>query len=293
MSLILEALNKSDRDAKNYGGAPTLNTMHHLPLGRDRAKLLLLAVIAVLIAIAIALLVVILLKQTPVSTTPTPQADPNLSPAQVAAPTPPSKALKPEQVEPAITTQEAAAEPPPEAAADADADVAALYAPQVASEEIALPAPKVITPAQPAPTSEAEALARYLWEESKPKALPEELQQAVRASEQAAITQTAEPKEATTAIEEELPDNSIKTAQDVPFLHRLAQSVQNSIPSLMYAEHRYDEGYVIINKKRVTVGDPVANNVTLEEIRADGVILSMNNTRFKLSAQSSWVNYSN
>ncbi len=75
------------------------------------------------------------------------------------------------------------------------------------------------------------------------------------------------------------------------FLHELPVAFQDTIPTLMYNKHDYAQGFVIINKKRYHEGETLAAGVVLEDLLADGVLLRFSDRAFKLSAESSWVNY--
>lgn len=275
MSLILDALNKSDRDAKHYGAAPSIDANHGVPVQQNQQlKILLLGIIALLFLVSVVLLTTIAFKspdQTPLAEA-TPAALPTLpvqSTAQAPATPEPTKTLAPSPPKP----ESPPANPPNE-------EVIALYATEVTTEEIPIHIPKVVAPA-PTVTNEDQALAQFLWEKTKIQPLPTAPQATppTAASDDGGAEAAPPPK------------NSIHRAEDVPFLHRLPLSLQNRIPSLMYAKHNYAEGYVIINKKRLNVGDYAASGVAVESILEDGVIFSFDEKRFKLAAQSSWVNY--
>ncbi len=137
------------------------------------------------------------------------------------------------------------------------------------------------TPSSVSP--EDAALAQLLWEQSAPTAPPQVNERPSLPVEETELNIAPEPATAVT--------HSIHHHQDVPFLHRLPEAFQNSIPSLMYAEHHFDRGFVVMNKKKVQVGEAAADGVVVEAILEDGAILSFKDRRFKLAAQSSWVNY--
>ena len=80
---------------------------------------------------------------------------------------------------------------------------------------------------------------------------------------------------------------------DVPYLHELAESRQSGIPSINYANHIYSAkgGAVQLNGKMYKPGTKIHADITLESIVSDGIVLNFKNEfRFKLSALNSWVN---
>lgn len=281
MSLILDALSRSDKDSTDQKDIPDINANHGVVASAAKKKTV-TVVVAAMVFIIVLLLVLLLGKKT----APVASSDNSFVPVQTL----PSTTLSEVSAEPTELTK-------PKAVRETPSEVAQLYA-----NNNAAPKPKIIAKIPPTrPTSmtyeepvfeqpaaaqaaslaedEAQALAQHIWDQTKIQPLPRRTP-----GQSTAVEAVPAKKEAEVAY-------SIKAATGTPFLHKLPVSVQNSIPSLMYAEHFYADGYVIINESKVLVGDLAAQGVTLEELREDGAIFSMGDTRFKLSAQSSWVNY--
>ena len=289
MSLILDALNKSDRDAKDYGAAPGIDAHHARTHTNDKTKNILLAVIAGLIFVAIVLLAALVFKSPSQRASNEPM--PPEHTAAVPASPPTGITPLPQQQEKTVSlngvpaiNRRAIESPGANNASESTQAVAELYATEVEEEEIPIVQPKV----KSISTQEDEALAKFLWEQTKLQEPPEIPAQAEPQAQQPAAASaptTAEQKPA------EGVEHSIHHQTDTPFLHLLPVTLQNTIPTLMYADHQYSEGYVIINKKKRFVGDEAAKGVTLEEMFEDGATFSFNGTRFKLGALSSWVNY--
>jgi hypothetical protein len=290
MSLILDALNKADREREYRDAVPDLNTVHGAvrpPRSRHPAWMIGGLIFAVLMVLVLLVLLWWRQNSTPVERA-TPQ-EPAIAPAQVAAQTPDMRPVT------AAGSQETLAM----VAAPPDEEVQALYQPrqdtqvmEVVEPQIqpALTEPTIITPEEPRPSTVDEALARALWEESRlemeqpvPPAL---LRQNTAPADEAKPAAEPEPLPADLPEEETLAGH-----KDIPFLHELPVSVQNTIPTLMYAKHEYAKGFVIINKEELQVGGAAQGGVLLERILADGVLLSLDGTEFKLSSLSSWVNY--
>lgn len=293
MSLILDALNKADREREYRDAIPDLKTVHGAPRAmRDYRQLWLAGGLVTALLMVVALLVIVWLR-TPGQTSAPVEHDPEAAaaPAQIAtAPTPAVPAPNlPELKEPAQTTA-------PLAGLPVDQEVQALYQTQQDTEVMQViepqiqtvsEAPVVITPENPGRRSSVdEELARQLWEESR------------REAQQPVPTSALPPTPAATAktqpnpLSADLPaEETLAGHASIPFLHELPVSVQDTIPTLMYAKHEYDKGFVVINKEELHMGSAARGGVLVERILADGVLLSLNGTEFKLSSLSSWVNY--
>lgn len=281
MSLILDALNKSDRDARPDANRPELSSASASSGGKPEAHTLLLAVIALLALVAVILLVLVLLRPA------APEPQPALPLEQTAAPV--------SETAPAATGAPVSApfEPPPAPTTTAElesaalvpannglaSEIAALYEPQISEETEVLPPAEIVVRASSL-SPEDEALARELWQQSAPQPL--------NLVYPAPSTEEQTPPSVPAGVPAA---ESIASLGDVPFLHKLPMNFQNRIPTLMYKQHDYAAGVVTINNTTLYLGDFAADGVAIEQIMADGVVLSFDGRRFKLLAQSSWVNY--
>lgn len=292
MSLILDALNKADREREYRDAIPDLKTVHGAPRPtRDYRQFWLVGGLIAALLMVVALLVIIWLRMpgqtsAPVERDPEATAAPELI-ATVSAPAA-SPSNLPELQEPAQNAT-------PVTTLPVDQEVQALYQTQQDTKvmEVIEPkvqtvseAPVVITPENPRRSTVDEELARTLWEESR------------REAQQPVPTSALPPTPATTAKTESKPlpadvpvEETLAGHASIPFLHELPVSVQDTIPTLMYAKHEYDKGFVVINKEELNMGSAARGGVLVERILADGVLLSLNGTEFKLSSLSSWVNY--
>lgn len=298
MSLILDALNKADRERDPRDAVPDINTVHggiRHPL--DQRRLLWLAGALGLLVVMLALLVLVLWLRQP-APAPAPVQLPVQVQASQPAPTGPAPAqsadAQPTVAVPTVAPNPPAPETPPAAAAAApptiSPEVQALYGVQTdpVVQQVVVPevqaAAQVITPETPRQSTVDEALALRLWEESKRQPLP------------ATLTQTQDSAKKSTALPPPLdPDLSEEETMaghsKIPFLHELPVTLQDTIPTLMYAKHDYGNRQVVINKTELRMGDATSGGVLIERVLADGVLLSFNGATFKLAAQSSWVNY--
>ena len=295
MSLILDALNKADREREYRDAIPDLKTVHGAPRPtRDYRQFWLVGGLVAALLMVVTLLVIVWLRMPgPVPAPVERDPEATAAPEQIAtAPAPATPAPNlPELKEPA---QNAAP-----LAAPVDQEVQALYQTQQDTKvmEVIEPkvqtvseAPVVITPENPRRSTVDEELARALWEESR-----REAQQPVPTSAlptTPVTTPVATAKTEPTPLPADVPvEETLAGHSGIPFLHELPVSVQDTIPTLMYAKHEYDKGFVVINKEELNMGSAARGGVLVERILADGVLLSLNGTEFKLSSLSSWVNY--
>ena len=92
------------------------------------------------------------------------------------------------------------------------------------------------------------------------------------------------------------PEKSEGTAMaDYPELgsiRDLPWNMQDQIPTLTYSEHNYSNSNanIKVNNRRFQKGSKVAPDLTIEKILEDGVIMRFKDKRFKMRALSSWVN---
>jgi general secretion pathway protein B len=79
---------------------------------------------------------------------------------------------------------------------------------------------------------------------------------------------------------------------NIPFLYQLPESFKNRIPTLLYQNHIYSAkgGAVVINGETYRKGSSIAQDLLIEEITEEELVLSYLKKPFKLTALSSWVN---
>lgn len=86
------------------------------------------------------------------------------------------------------------------------------------------------------------------------------------------------------------------TLIDLPDIGDLPWNLRQQIPTINYVRHNFtgasggERSSVVMNGRAYYVGDHVAADVLLEDIIEDGVILRFKQTRFKLRALNSWIN---
>lgn len=293
MSLILDAINKADRE-QDAAPVPNLKTLHapgkrHGVDARWYYALIALAIALVMLCVFLLVLYFRATTGTVGTTSSSPTfINPAIDSADEPVSTHSAESLASVRIRPVISP-ESAAPTQSQGLQDVEQDsIAALYQPRVIQEVQTIQEPQVRSQepvrTPPAPSTVDAALARALWDESSIRYSPPPQTQPRAAAPSAAPTQQnagPPPAEAET----------LAGYAEVPFLHDLSVSVQNNIPTLMYAGHNYAEGYALINKKQVQEGDTLAEQLTVYKVLADGVVFQFGNDQFKLSALNSWVNF--
>lgn len=310
MSLILDALNKADRERDPRDAVPDINTVHGgVRRAPDHRRLLWVAgaLGALVVILGLLLLALWLRAPSPATATTPPAATAPAATASVAPASRPAipETVAPPPVQPAAPTVAAAAEAATEPTVMASEElpgvspeVLALYEVQTDTvvqqvvEPVVQPAPAAaaVNPGAGRQTSVDEALARALWEESKrlQTTLPQPPTPA-QTQAQAAAKKTVTPPP---PPDPDVPlEETMAGHKKTPFLHELPVTVQDTIPTLMYAKHDFQKRQVVINKTELRMGDATNGGVLVERVLADGVLLSFNGAQFKLASLSSWVNY--
>jgi general secretion pathway protein B len=282
VSLILDALKRSEQDRVSPAGVPGVSTQHYpdsVATGSNWLQALPWA--GLLIALMIIGWLVVGEQDSPDPTDVVPavtaeqeQIEPVPGPAQPAVPPQQAPASPPAPAgQPAPTTLpdalEKAAVPeverdhrpvselPPEPA------VAELY--EASSAE-----PVVETP----PVADVPASAKTKVTASGAKETPLDID---------ALVQQAE-KDLAQAQADEHP---------APFISALSQGRKDRIPTIYYSRHDYNKGgnsTVVLNGKTRRAGATMGNGVTVVEILADSVVLRHAGSEFRLQALNSWVN---
>lgn len=292
MSLILDAINRSQRERASPGDVPGVATAHYagatVAPGAWRLGLLGLALVVALGVIAWLLV------------RPAPGGIPDTDGEQAAAP-----ALR-EQSEP-DTAPVQAAEPAPEPARapSAHANAGEEYeSDSQAREAQPSEARSAAVPARRESPREVAALYQKADVSSVPGAGEVAANEAVEneavegeavedATEEAAAGEPLDVEALLVRAQEEMTNDDLQE-HPAPFLAELSQQRKDAIPTLLYSKHdfRGDGGgsTVLVNGKTASAGQSVAQGVRVEEILPDSVVLSHDGQSFRLRALNSWVN---
>lgn len=261
MSLILDALNRSESDRRDTGHLPGIQSRHGPDPGLPAWRRFLWPVLAILFAL-LALGLWLGGAGDDTAATPTPTSAPQAA-VKVEPPPPRAAPAAPVKPVPASPVESAPVAAPAKPALDPD--VAALYqqAPRPAAPVAEAPvakAPAEVKPAPAAPALDVDAVAN---------------------AAQAALDERA-------AVEEPLVEHA------APYITDLRQSIKDQIPSIFYNEHRWasnrGERSVVLNRKRYTEGQQIQPGLRLLEILPDSIVLDFNGTEFRLQSLNSWVN---
>lgn len=297
MSLILDALNKADRERDHADAVPDLNTVHQTPRDDGDARhtqRLLLGISGFLSLLVVALLIAYFIKGRESLAPAAPRA---LSPGVPIVSTAPRDSQSTDRslgTGDSLRAQPSPQRQPGKQAPRGNEEIEALYGAQVEEEvqKIVDPVVKTVGTEGGSPidldagNSVDSALARALWEQSSRKPAP-----VVVPKPSPTPVPSAKPPVAEEPPVDAPREETLAAFESVPFLHNLPVSLQDTIPSLMYSDHQYEQSYVVINKREFREGDDVVAGVVLQTLLADGVVLQLDGLQFKLSALSSWVNY--
>ncbi len=280
MSLILDAINKSEQKRPQVETVPSVGTVHDAGVAATPSpwRRMLWPVITTVLA-----LLVLVLWLDLDGRTAAPVEEAASSPAPAAPPALPEPAAPPVLPEPASlsstptpgpivrkvasTSLSPAAEPSP--GADAT-DVAALYAPAVDGD--------VSAPVDSAAV-EIEVLEVELGETAAvvPEPAPLDLE-AVALAAQKALDEQVE----------------IVVVHAVPLISDLKQRTKDEIPSIFFSSHHWStvaaERVVTLNGQARREGEQIKPGLSLLEILEDSIVLDYRGTEFRLRALNSWVN---
>lgn len=268
MSLILDALNRSQAERDSEGDVPGIETQHWIePLpyaGRWQRGLPWLA-------LGLALLVIVWLLfsrsggtkevaiQTPgevhSNSAPAKLVEPELPKGFIPAPAPVDNL--------SVSKRESLQEPAGNSAA-----VENLYS---ATDE---------EPASVTPVIDTGSQMKHLAME-KPTSKPRENEQNIDIEEMVNLAR----QEA---------ENAELSEHATPFLSQLSQQTKDQVPTIYYTQHDYSntasKSSVTLNGKLVRVGGKVAGSIKLLDILPNSVVLSDRGTEFRLRALNSWIN---
>lgn len=259
MSLILDALNKSERDRSSPDAAPGLDAVHGPVTGTARNWR----------SYAWPVLTVVLLVVAVV-----PWLDREPSPAPVPPPVDATPAVAVNPAPPAVADVVVAVAPEPEPAAPAvvdSADVAALY------RDAGAPEQTLAEPPDQAAAAAAQAPAQSRQSVAPAPAL--DVEALTRAAEQALAEQGQEP---------------LVESHAAPLIADLSQRQKDEIPTIFFSAHAWSsipaERSVVLNGERRRAGDTIKPGLTLVEILPDSIVMDYRGTEFRLRALNSWVN---
>jgi general secretion pathway protein B len=280
MSFILDALKKSELERQRQT-IPGL--MDAGPLERRPRFPLWAVALVVLLGVNLAVLLVVLLRSTPSST----HANRGMGPpfASMPASSPPGASL------PAAPAASAPAEAP---AVSASAEGPAVPTPPVVESPQAAPpahAAKHFSPMEDAPVyapeippDDAAAVASAESERAREESGSAALDRAAAARGSATPARPAHTRDPVLTADEEKADEEV-----LPTISEIDLSGQPALPDLHLDVHVFAakpaDRFVYINMRKYREGSALADGLTLERIRRDGVVLNYHGLRFVLPRQ--------
>ena len=324
MSLILDALNKADRErTENTEKVPTINSAHQPPPRQARSKKINVKLIAIIIVMIMTVVVSAYHlgksksdgSSTTAKTENTFEAslDPSTAIGAATAPTTidtPSEAQHPSNN---LADSELNKISPTPLSTMVPAITAANTEPrQVLENQRRLQQEKekklIEQHYQTADTEKNEKSSsnndiENLYKKANtssiktPSPMPKKVKATpIESSKITSITTTITPMndgEESSATPTPKPRNLIKNYPALNSLHDLPYVTQQQLPTINYLEHHYKKSnsYVIINGKRLNKGGNIENNLKIVEIMEDGIILEFKSKQFRHPALSSWVNF--
>lgn len=277
MSLILDALDKADRERKSNleSDDATEPTGNKAAPNTGHRRFFWFGALASVAIVALAGSVFLVLRQ-PKETAP---------PAVAMNASPVAQAVQEQRNERPKLVKQPAQAPTPKPAEIAEQKAIAVQYAQAAEEQN--PAAAVTAASEPEPV--VKALYDIPPATPTPAPTPEPTPPPTPES-------TAEPKPAPSQAP---PPQSVAQEPTLAFFTQLGTirslpwTVQEKIPSLTYSAHNYNsmqDGSVVINGATRRRGDTVAPDLVLEMVLVDGIILKYKGQAFKVPALSSWVN---
>ncbi|MEP6391467.1 MAG: general secretion pathway protein GspB [Halioglobus sp.] len=303
MSLILDALSRSQRERDGDAEVPGIETQHyHAPMPGQRNVRVALPWVGLGIAVLVILFLLlrqdeapqtveqisssVIKKNEPVALAEAASAESGAQNAAVTADEPLVVATKPATGLPAtpassqVTDSQSQPLPKPatNVAASSGGDaVAALYETQPSVSQVA------------AETADNSSTTPATQQSTTPLTNAQ-ISGAVTAGE---TTEPVEIEALLVRAQREVAQNRL-SEHAAPFLEQLSQQKKDQVPTLMYSRHDYSsqpsQSRVLINGKTAKVGDTVASGVKLEEILPDSSVFSFRGEPFRLVALNSWVN---
>lgn len=259
MSLILDALRKSEQERPAAESAPGLQAAHAPVENSGHGHLARWVWPGLTLALTVGVLLLWFdgkeIALTPASVSP-PPAQSVAPPVMAIAEPQPTVTVVTELTELTVDIEVEESAPPA-----IDAGVAALYA--QAEPVVVEP---VVKPAAPATKPAAQ----------RPRATPQSDVDALTKAAQAALQETAVAE------------------HTAPLIADLSQRTKDEIPSIFFSAHRWasnpNEREVVLNGTTYHEGAVVKPGLKLLEILPDSILLDYRGTEFRLRALNSWVN---
>lgn len=271
MSLILDALNRSQRDLDNLETVPGLETIHPVEAmsGTNRVRV---GMVVLLFCFTLGIAILLFMGMRGSSDI----EEIAITPPVVSAPSTMSKSPVTSK---SVASQEAVfTEPVPVRYADQRPTIVGL--PAVETTQTSAVAALYQTP-------------KRQYRPAADRSPGQTTAKVVSVTPQPLQPQKIDIDEVLSRAKAGLETVQIKE-HSAPFITELSQQVKDSIPTIYYSIHDYSSqkasSYAVLNGTRVTAGQSFGGKLSVEEILPDSIVLNMGGTQFRLKALNSWVN---
>lgn len=308
MSLILDALNKADREREPAPAIPTIAAPFTPSAETNNALPGWVYAIAGALAVSVVVMLVLLFKIGGATSAPVPASaatpDNSANTAVQNESIVSEKPLSAETVEAAKTAKLPESYSPKEPSSFAQYELQKSVLKEASTQPLSKPIESDAV-ANLYGNTEPESAPVSTSEKEAPKPLDNKVVEAPTPTQQAKpkISKPAEPLVSDEELselwreaqKETPPPAPPKTQQgqfaQLPYLYQLPESFQERIPTLMYQNHIFTAraSAVIINGSTYKKGDVIADQLKIEEITEEDLVLSYMDKPFKLAALSSWV----
>lgn len=170
--------------------------------------------------------------------------------------------------------------------------------PQQAVQALVTKEPAGKKPADTIPTEQVSAVQALYKKQVEEKAPPPKVVKTLPVSgtepvQQANIEQAIDIEEMVAAAKAEAKNIEL-SEHSAPFLSGLSQQSRDRVPTIYYTRHDYygdsSQSTVTLNGETVRAGAKLAGSLRVEEILSDSVVLNHSGTQFRLRALNSWIN---
>ena len=297
MSLILDALNRSESERRGSGEIPGLATEHFSEAsGEGRRVAVYLPWLGM--ALAVGIIAWLLLDRSGSAVGVSERSAPSTLPAVTTAPVVKAAPVASQLVPPANVSES----PPPATAVAVTEAVPVKSRPVSPSSALRERNASISAPADPAiaalyqqAPSPAAAVNAVAGSSPEPRSPTKESAPAVVAKAPPAPSQSELLDiEAVLENAQKEMENARLPEHPAPFIEDLSQQRKDAIPTLMYSIHNFSgkagQSSVMINGKSLRAGGNIGKGVRLEEILPESIVLSYKGEQFRLRALNSWVN---
>ena len=276
MSLILDALNKADRERSESAEAPSIHSAHKTPVLIKKGLILNKKTVAIGMATLLVLFISAYYIGKMSST-----SDETSTNTQVA----PTKSLSSNSNKASnIDTQK---------------NSYATFQKRLQEKKIAEQyKKKEQAPVQPALTNTTDTNTTQTSENTlanpkiKPKVKTEDAKTVANINDLYSDKPKTLPAEKKPAANNTQGGTSLSDFKSLGTIRDLPWNLQDQIPSLNYMGHNYanGNGTITINKNTYRTGSKITEDLVVYKILEDGVIMRFKQEKFKMQALSSWVN---